>query len=338
MTKRRILACVFTCCAPGKAGFTGGESLLGWSLLNQISRYHDVWALTQEADRAAVEESLAEYPSSNIHFEYVDLPFFLRPLLKIQGGHQIYYYLWQLRASFVARKLNKVHHFDLFHHITYANDWMANFIGAWLPIPYVRGPGGGAHRTPKSLQSEYSFSGRFWEKVRSMGQWVFRHDPVFIRSQNHASAILLCNQDSINSLSLRWTHKAHLFPVSGVSTEDLGIVKERNNGGPFQVVSAGSLLRIKGFGLAIKSFSEFSSKHPDSQLRDLRQRAGRKPIERIDSPDRESRQDTPYGVPISRRSVARDGVIRCFSLSQSQGWRWYGRHRGYGRRNTGGMS
>ena len=106
MTGLRVLASVFTCCPPGKAGFTGGESLLGWNLLNQIARFHEVWALTQEDDRSTVEQSLEGEFSSNIHFKFVGLPAVLRPLLGIQGGHQLYYYLWQIKAYVVARKLH----------------------------------------------------------------------------------------------------------------------------------------------------------------------------------------------------------------------------------------
>ena len=60
MTRRRILACAFTCCPPGTPGFSGGEDLLGWNLLQQIARVHEVWALTQEEDRLTIEQSLAE--------------------------------------------------------------------------------------------------------------------------------------------------------------------------------------------------------------------------------------------------------------------------------------
>jgi len=267
MTRLRVLASAFTCCPPGNPGFTGGESLLGWNILNQIARHHDVWALTQEVDRPNIEQAPPGSFSPNIRFVYVGLPFFLNSLLRIQGGHQIYYYLWQIKASSVAKKLNKARSFDLFHHVTYRNDWMASFIGARVPVPYVRGPGGGAHRTPGSLQSEYPVGGRIWEKVRSIGQWLFRHDPYFIAGHNRASAILLCNRDSVDSLPKKWTHKAYLFPVSGVSTEDLNwSTKAAADKGIFSVVTAGSLIRVKGFGLTIKSFKEFSDSHPDSRL------------------------------------------------------------------------
>ena len=271
MTRRRILACGFTCCPPSTPGFTGGEDVLGWNLLQQIARFHDVWALTQEEDRLSIEQGLNDHPVPGLHFHYVGLPRWLKPILKIQGGHQLYYYLWQIKAYFAARKLHRELDFDIFHHITYANDWMVSFIGALLPIHYVRGPGGGAHRTPKSLAHEYTLGGRLWEKVRSAGQWLFRHDPFFIRGQARADAILVCTRDSAAKIPEKWSQKVHMFPVSGVSSDDLSLV-DRNKStvksrtGEFRVLTAGTLIRVKGFGLAVKAFKLFVEKYPDSKL------------------------------------------------------------------------
>lgn len=267
MIRQRILACAFTCCPPAKPGFTGGEDVLGWNLLQQIARFHDVWVLTHAEDRTSLEQALAEKPVSNISFHYVGLPSWIKPLLKIQGGHQLYYYLWQINAYFAARRLHRRVRFDLFHHITYANDWMASPIGALLPVPYVRGPGGGSHRTPKALESEYRLGGRLWERVRDRGQWLFRHDPLFIKGHSRARAIMVCNRESESKVPRRWAGKVHIFPVSGVSSRDLATVSfENSQGGPFRILSAGTLLRIKGFGLAIKAFKTFVEKHPDAEF------------------------------------------------------------------------
>jgi glycosyltransferase involved in cell wall biosynthesis len=287
MSRLKVLASAFTCAPPGKAGFTGGESLLGWNLVNQISRFHEVWALTQEEDRITIEESLEGGFPSNIHFQYVELPAVLRPLLRMQGGHQLYYYLWQIKAYFVARKLHKEQRFDLFHHITYANDWGASFIGALLPVTYIRGPGGGAQRTPKRFLTQYSLKGRLWEHLRTLGQWLFKHDPFFVLGQIRAKAILVCNPETLQALPERWKAKAHLFSVNGVSASDLALYSPtESNDGEFRVLSASKLLRIKGHRLGVQAFAAFAENHndatftvvgdgPDSQyLRDLARDCG----------------------------------------------------------------
>ena len=287
MSSLKVLASVFTCAPPGKAGFTGGESLLGWNIVNQIARFHEVWALTQEDDRTTIEESLGGEFSSNIHFQYVALPAVLRPLLRIQAGHQLYYYLWQIKAYFVARRLHKQQRFDLFHHVTYANDWGASFIGALLPVTYIRGPGGGAQRTPKQLLSQYTFKGRLWERLRTVGQWLFRHDPFFVLGQSRAKALLVCNTESMAALPEKWKDKAHLFSVNGVSATDLALYSPaKPKEGKFRVLSASKLLRIKGHRLGVQAFAAFAENHndatftivgdgPDSRyLRDLAQDSG----------------------------------------------------------------
>ena len=266
MARINVLTCAFTCCPPGTPGFTGGESLLGWNLVNQIARYHEVWTLTWAADRPSIEQAVNEESGNGPHF-VVGLPSWLGFLLGFQGGHQIYYYFWQIKAYFVAIKLHNSIRFDLFHHITYANDWMASFIGANLKTPYVRVPGGGAQHTPNGFESEYSLGGRVWEKLRGWGQWVFRHDPSFIKGQRRARALLICNKESMAQVPSKWQSKVHFFPVNGISGRDLELAESRgSHSPPFRVLSAGSLIKVKGFGMALKAFNGLVQNHPDSEF------------------------------------------------------------------------
>ena len=267
MTGLRVLACAFSCCPPGKPGFKGGEDLLGWNLLNQSARFNDVTVITSASNRPGIEAALKESRFENVSFCYLGLPAWLNWLLRFQGTHQFYYWIWQIRAYFLARRLHREHKFQLFHHMTYANDWMASYIGAFLPVPYVRGPGGGAHRTPKGFEEEYQWSGRVWEKVRAIGQWIFRHDPVFRIGQNRASAILVCHEESATVLPKGAADKSQFFPVNGISSADLHVrPDEKSSVGKFRVLSAGSLIRVKGFGLAIKGFGKFAESNHDVEF------------------------------------------------------------------------
>jgi len=181
----------------------------------------------------------------------------------------------------VGRKLHRQVKFDVFHHVTYANDWMASFLGALLPVPYLRGPGGGAHRTPPAFLAEYNFMARFWEKVRSVGQWVLRHDPFYMRGQRRARALLLCNREAQEAVPARLKSKVQLFPVNGISSEDLQVLSGSNGDGKaaapevlrarsrdsvYRVFSAGKLLSLKGYAFAIRAFARFAERHLDVQF------------------------------------------------------------------------
>jgi glycosyltransferase involved in cell wall biosynthesis len=212
-------------------------------------------------------------------FHFVDLPGWMRPLLRFPGGVQLYAYLWQIRAYFAARKLHQQVKFDAFHHITFANDWMASYTGALLPIPFLRGPGGGAHRTPEGFLREYSAGARFWERFRSFGQWVLRKDPFYLRSQRRAGVILLCNREAAEAVPKSLRHKVQLFPVNGISADDLRIIAgetqsqnpstetahslQPSSPRPFDVLYAGKLLGLKGVALGIRGFALFAKRHSD---------------------------------------------------------------------------
>lgn len=270
MIQLRILVCAFACDPKADSGLGSSEDLLGWNIVKQIGRFHETWVVTSPLNKSGIEATLQQDRLYNTYFYYVNLPSCLQwPLQRLWslGGSQFYSYLWQVRAYFAARNLHRQFHFDVFHHVTYANDWMASFIGVLLRIPYIRGPGGGAHKTPKGFLREYSLCGRLWERLRALGKWLFLHDPFFIMGQRRARAILVCNREALAKISQKWHHKVQLFPVNGISLRDLSSAEasERDDE-KFCILSAGRLLRIKGFGLAIKAFKAFVVRYPEAKL------------------------------------------------------------------------
>ena len=280
MKKLRVLVSAYACLSEVGAPVAGGEAVLGWNCVQQLARFHDVWVLTPGLNRPQIEAAVQG--QNSLVFCYVDLPRWLRPILKLPSGIQLYAYLWQIQAYRTARKLHARLKFDAFHHITYANDWMASYTGAFLPVPYFRGPGGGAHRTPKAFLREYSLQARVWEAFRSFGQRVLRLDPIFRLGQRRAKVILLCNREAKEAVPRSLRHKAQLFPVNGISAEDLRILggedRQRNpngepsqdrlspGGGTFEVLYAGKLLGLKGVALGIRAFAMFADRHSDARF------------------------------------------------------------------------
>jgi glycosyltransferase involved in cell wall biosynthesis len=281
MKELRILACAFACSPSGNTRLGSGEAVLGWNLVIQLSRFHGIDVLTHPSNRPGIEGGLLRQSHPTVCFHYFELPRWLSVLQKLQGCFQIYAYLWQIQAYFVARRLHRQAQFDLFHHITYANDWAASFVGAFLPIPYLRGPCGGAQRTPTQYLSEYALHNRIWERLRRVMGWILRHDPVFIRSQTRARRILVCNRESLAALPESLQSKASLFPVNGISADDLAVMTRQDGSGTtvggdahvahsdskeFLVLSAGRLIALKGYRLAIKAFKLFAEQHNDVRL------------------------------------------------------------------------
>jgi len=240
---------------------------MAWNLVKRLGRTCDLWVLTIDKNREAIEKALEQGAMPGVQFHFVGLPAWMTPLLHFAGGLHIYAYLWQWSAYFAARRLHRRVCFDLAHHLTYENDWMASIIGARLPVPYVRGPGGGAHRIPKAFVEQFSRRARLSELIRSFGQWVFRHDPFFYLGQRHALVILACNHEALKAIPRRWRDKGQLLSINGISAEELA----QPDSAPlptarFQVLSAGRLVPLKGFDLALRAFKIFAKNHPEAEF------------------------------------------------------------------------
>lgn len=269
MKKRRILVSAYACNPTSSLQLHPGEDITGWRLVGQIRRFHDVWVITHSYNREGVEKARAEGAYPDVRFHFLDLGRILGLLYKVDFGQRIYYYLWQIKAWRLARRLHREFRFDLAHHLTFGNDWLASFIGAFLPVPYIHGPVGGGQRTPKPLLAEYTRYGRFAEKVRETAQWVGRRDYFRRRCLRRAKAILVCNEETRAKIPAAARAKTFFFPVNGMSVEDLALIppSAAGSGGTFRVLTAGRLHRLKGFALAVKAFGRLAQGRPDSEFR-----------------------------------------------------------------------
>jgi glycosyltransferase involved in cell wall biosynthesis len=239
---------------------------MAWNLVKRLGRAHRLWVLTAAQNREAIAAVLEKQPLADVQFVYIDLPGWLHALLRHQAGIQLYAYLWQWRAYFVARRLHKQVRFHAFHHVTYENDWMASIIGALLPIPYVRGPAGGAHRVPKSFRKQFPARSYLWEYIRMALQWIFRLDPFFALGHERAKVLLMANREALGALPARWRRKARLLSVNGIAGEELVPPQQQAPSEKFAVLSAGRLVPLKGFDLALRAFAIFAARRPEADF------------------------------------------------------------------------
>ncbi|MDD8026456.1 MAG: glycosyltransferase family 4 protein [Acidobacteriota bacterium] len=273
MNRKKILVSAYACNPTSSLQLHPGEDITGWRLVGQIRRFHDVSVITHSYNRDGVEKARAEGAYPDVHFHFLDLGRPAGLLYKIEFAQRIYYYLWQIAALRLARRLHRGERFDLAHHVTFGNDWLGSWIGAFLPVPYIHGPVGGGQRTPKPLLAEYTGYGRFAEMVRQSAQWVGRHDCVRKRCLGRAKAILVCNEETRLRIPAADRAKTFFFPVNGMSRDDLDLIDRSAAsagpavGGTFRVLTAGRLHRLKGFALAVKAFGRLAERRPDSEFR-----------------------------------------------------------------------
>ena len=87
----KIFISAYTC-----EPYKGSEPGIGWSFVNELSKYHEVHVLT----RLNNQESIEQHNTNNIKFHYYDVPKWLSFWKKGKRGYQTYYYIWQILAYF----------------------------------------------------------------------------------------------------------------------------------------------------------------------------------------------------------------------------------------------
>ena len=261
MAKRlKVLVSAYACEA-GK----GSEPGVGWNWVNQIARFHDVSVITRENNRESIEKMKSELPT-NVQYEYFDLPRWLRFWKKGNRGVHLYYYLWQIGAFFVAKRLHKEKKFDLVQHITFGVYWMPSFM-PFLEIPFIYGPLGGAESTPPEFYKTFGLRGKFYEWLRNTVRWIAEKDPFVLFSIRKADVVLAKVNETNERLIILGAKKVEVYPESGISKDELEKINSFSveKSKMFRLISIGRLLHWKGFHLGLMAFSRFQREFPSSE-------------------------------------------------------------------------
>jgi len=252
MHRRLIVLISAYACEPDK----GSEPGVGWNFAVHMARHHDVWVLTRANNRPAIEAALARDPIPGLHFAYYDLPAWARFWKRGQRGIQLYYYLWQLGALRVARRLHAEVGFDLAHHVTFVCYWKPTFL-PWLGIPYILGPVGGGESAPKTFWTTLGLRGMVYETARELARWLGEHDPLVRRAVREAAVVLATTSETaarVQHLGARTVECASQVALPDAELENLAILPEAPPS-PVRFLSVGRLLGWKGQHLALEAFA-----------------------------------------------------------------------------------
>lgn len=261
MKRLKVLLSAYSC-EPGR----GSEPGVGWSIVREIAKYHDVWVLTRpDESKDAIESELRQHPMPSLKFVYFTLPFWQDSRrLGHAGGMQMHYYLWQIQAYFVARRLHQEIGFDIAHHVTFVKYSTPSFL-AFLPIPLIWGPLGGGESAPKDFWKDFSLKAKLYELARDLARWFGERDPFVPITARRSAVVQATTEETAQRLYRLGAKNVGIMQVSSLLMEDIEVLRQFPIMTDAQVkfISMGRLLHWKGFHLGIRAFA--AANLPDAE-------------------------------------------------------------------------
>jgi glycosyltransferase involved in cell wall biosynthesis len=230
----------------------GSEPGAGWAFVRMIAGLGETWVLTRANNRPAIESGLLGLPEADhLHFVYVDLPEWARFWKRGRVGLHPYYLAWQVAALRSARRLDQRLGFDLAWHVTLGNIYLGSG-AAYLPVPLILGPVGGAVGPPLRMTPVMGIKGSVYEGVRTAVRGVFRvFNPMAHKAWKRADLILTLNREGAEWLPRRYSRKAAVF--HHVALEPFLRADQAPRSPTRRMLYAGRLIPWKGLALAIRA-------------------------------------------------------------------------------------
>lgn len=261
MRERRVLLSAYAC-EPG----LGSEAGIGWNWAVQAARANRVVVLTRENNvERCVAEARALGLEERLAFVGFDLPRWARKWKRGGRGAVPYFYLWQLALARRARELDRVHDFDVVHHVTFASSWIPSGLAA-LGKPFVWGPIGRHPRVPARFLAHGGWRARAAELAKeACKRACVVADPFLARTQREADVVLAIRPEDAEELPEPARSRALPFLACGTEAEPVAAQRFERRAG-FEVVFAGRLVDLKGPRLALEAFAHLAERAPEARL------------------------------------------------------------------------
>ena len=240
-------------CRPGE----GSEPGVGWHTVRELSKYHHIWVLTRQNNRPAIEAEQQRHPIPKLQFIYCDPPCWLQRWNQNQRIVHLHYYLWQLCAYRVARRLHQSIGFDVVHHVTYVRYSAPSFLSL-LPVPFIWGPVGGAETAPRTFWYALGLQGKSYELIRLLTHRLGELDPFTHVTARRSILARATTEDTAQRLRQLGATHVELDSAIGLHADDITRLGQcpPPSSPPLRFISMARLLHWKGLHLGLRAFAQ----------------------------------------------------------------------------------
>ncbi|MGN0854419.1 MAG: glycosyltransferase family 4 protein [Kiritimatiellia bacterium] len=251
-------------CEPNRTSEPG----VGWNIVGELAKRHELTVLTRCNNRKAIEAYIAADPAAShgrIHWEYYDLAeWFHRLKKKLPCGIQLYQELWQRGAAKAYG--DEFKKYDIVHHLTFGSIFFTPWAAKYTDR-FVWGPIGGASGAMEDafLRNE-SIKSRISEIFYRLVAWYSFHPAPWAADLRRKCRVVLFRTTELASAAkLDPGQITAVIPETAYAGE---IVPRQYNARrrPLKIMSVGRLIPLKGVKYTIQAFAAFLESGGEGEL------------------------------------------------------------------------
>lgn len=247
----------------------GSEPGLGWNWVINLSKYCNVFVITEGEWKDEIEKALQILPQrDNIHFYYNPVSSEIRKMCWNQGDWRFYKYYrqWQEKTLLIAKDIIAQNRIDIIHQL--------NMIGFREPgslwkiegIPFVWGPiGGYGWNTLRYLKGQ-PIGVKLKSAIKNIINIIQgRLYPLSNNAMKHASCVMAANSNVYKYIKSNFREDVILLNETGCYVRNIPL-SDRKNNREFRILWVGKFDYRKQLELAIQTVYQLEEVYPFIKL------------------------------------------------------------------------
>ena len=248
----------------------GSEPGLGWNWVVNLSKYCNVFVITEGEWKNEIEEAIQNLPQcDNIHFYYNPVSPKIRNMCWDQGDWRFYKYYrqWQEKALDIAKDIISDNRIDIIHQL--------NMIGFREPgslwkiegIPFIWGPVGGYGWTTLKYLKGQPLGVKFKSTIKNIINIIQgKIYPLSNNAMKRASCVMAANSNVYMYIKENFRKDVILLNETGCYEKNVPL-SERKYNQEFNILWVGKFDYRKQLELAIRSVSQLGGAYPFIKLK-----------------------------------------------------------------------
>ena len=233
--------------------------------MTYVEKGFEVWCLTGVWGKENITKALSERNLTTAHVHYVELPQWLEHRYENRNGSAwIYlrYLAFQRRLYRIAKRLDKIHEFDLIHHVSWGSIQMGTSL--WrLKKPFIFGPVGGGQFPPNGFESYFDVGWDKEVKRKKTSDLLLKFYPDSRATLKNASLVLTVNRETYRMAKNMGARHIDYFLDASVRADKIPpSLPTREASSVFRLTWVGRILPRKALPLTLEALSKVSPEVP----------------------------------------------------------------------------